>query len=160
MRRGIWIGLVVLVVCALFGSPTMAQSCAPTCTCQASYNGGICKAECGPCPSGMCAKCTCSSETGCVFGCFLKPGGGGGSGNGCKGEHCVMWLEADALTVTGLVEFIRPHFPAGWTVAVVGDDDGTRATFSGEWTLEDILRLHYGRRLEMDQGRMTAKIAK
>jgi len=71
-----------------------------------------------------------------------------------------MYVDAQALTLTGLIEFIRPHFAPGWTVAVVGEDDGARATFGGEWTLEDVLRIHYGRRVERDEGRRTVKITR
>ena len=155
---------VMLAVLAFALSTTSADAatCAPTCSCQASYNGGICHADWGPCPSGMCATCSCTSETGCVGGCVPKAsGGGGGGGSECpKGLWCPMFIEADALTVTGFVEFIRPHVPPGWTVAFVGEDDGARATFSGEWTLDDLLRIHYGRRLIVDEGRKTARIAR
>lgn len=141
------IGLVVLAACV--GSGPAYAACPPTCSCQASYNGGICRADYGPCPNGTCASCTCSSENGCVGGCFPKPGGGGGDGSTCISGRCPMYIDAQALTLTGLLGLLNP--PPGWTV--VFDDDGARRNFHGEYTLEEILRLEYGRTLFVDHGR-------
>lgn len=153
--------LIVLVISAvLLSAPASASGCAPTCTCQASYGGGICHADCGPCPNGLCAWCSCTSDNGCLFAC--RPagnGGGGGGGGACANwNHCVLWVEGDAVTVTGIMGLVRKVVPPGWTVEMVGEDDGTRATFGGEWALDDLLRIHYGRRLMVDEGRKVAKI--
>jgi hypothetical protein len=60
-----------------------------------------------------------------------------------------MYIDAQALTLTGLLGLLNP--PPGWTV--VFDDDGARRNFHGEYTLEEILRLEYGRTLFVDHGR-------